>query len=119
MKFHPIVRATLLTLASMSSLTACGKDGTSRLATTSPDLGGQVGITANSNIITIPFDRNNFVRDVTNQYYPLTPGTIYTYRTTAKAGDEVNTVEVTREQKTILGVAITVVRDRVYIADGS
>jgi len=118
MKFHSIIRASLLTLASIIALVSCGRDG-SRLATTSPDVGGSVGITANSNIITIPFDRNNFVSGVTNQYYPLTPGTTYTYRTTAKAGNELNTVEVTSDAKTILGVAVTVVRDRVYIADGS
>ena len=37
----------------------------------------------------------------------------------SKSGVETITVEVTRDNKTILGIAATVVRDRVFIADGS
>ena len=112
-------RASLLVLAAVLGLAGCGKDGSSRLATTSPDFGGSVGATASSNLITVPFDPNNFVNRVDNRYYPLTPGTTYTYKGVSKGGEEQNTVEVTHHTKTILGVAATVVHDQVFIADGS
>jgi len=52
----------------------------------------------------------DFVSEVTNQYLPLKPGTLFTY----KSEDEDNTVEVLSETKTILGVTCTVVLDKVF-----
>ncbi|TMQ67707.1 MAG: hypothetical protein E6K80_15015 [Candidatus Eisenbacteria bacterium] len=72
-----------------------------------------------SNLVTIPFDPNNFVSGVTNPYLPLVPGTTFTYRNLLKTTEELNTIEVTRDRKTILGVAVTVVHDQVFLADGS
>ncbi|MBI5527184.1 MAG: hypothetical protein HY897_12685 [Deltaproteobacteria bacterium] len=51
----------------------------------------------------------DFVAGVTNQYFPLKPGTLFTY----KSEDEDNTVEVLSETKVVLGVTCTVVLDRV------
>jgi len=43
------------------------------------------------------------------------PGRIFVYRTETSAGTEIDTVEVTGEIKMIIGVATTVVHDRVYL----
>jgi hypothetical protein len=116
MKTPPIIRTSLFALA-LVTLAACGRD-TNRLAT-APDPGGTAGITASSNLITVPFDPNNFATQVDNRYFPLDPGTTFTYRGVSKEGEERNVVEVTHDTKTILGVQTIVVHDQVFIEDGS
>ena len=112
MKNASIVRASLLAFAFTS---ACGRND-AKLMTTAPRSPSS-GVT--SNLVTIPFDPNNFVSGVTNPYLPLVPGTTFTYRNLLKTTEELNTIEVTRDRKTILGVAVTVVHDQVFLADGS
>ena len=55
-------------------------------------------------------DPANFVATIDNPYYPLKPGTVWTY-----GGDETIEVTVTSDTKLILGVATTVVRDRGFV----
>ena len=55
-------------------------------------------------------DPANFVTTVDNPYFPLKVGTIWTY-----GGGEDIEVRVTSDTKLILGVAATVVRDRVFV----
>ncbi|HEY3217375.1 MAG TPA: hypothetical protein VGK93_12875 [Candidatus Eisenbacteria bacterium] len=117
MKPSTMIRVNLCTVAVLG-LAACGQNA-NRLMSASPDLGGGAGITASSNLITLPFEPDNFVKDVDNRYFPLRPGTTYTYRGVSKDGVELNTVEVTHNTKTILGVPTIVVHDAVYIEDGS
>jgi len=50
-----------------------------------------------------------------NPYWPLVPGTTYTYEGDTEDGTEVIVVEVTDETREILGVECVVVRDRVYL----
>lgn len=50
---------------------------------------------------------SDFVPAITNRYFPLTPGSTFTYR----GGDALVTVVVTRQTKKILGVTCVVVRD--------
>jgi len=57
----------------------------------------------------------NFVAQITNPYMNFAPGRIFVYRTETSAGTEIDTVEVTGEIKMIIGVATTVVHDRVYL----
>ena len=118
MKNPSILGASLLALA-VVSLTGCGQNGGPSLLGTKPDLQGAIGINASSNLISLPFDPANFVRGVDNRYFPLRPGTTYTYRSVSKNGVETNTVEVTRNTKAILGVTTIVVHDAVFIEDGS
>jgi hypothetical protein len=54
----------------------------------------------------------SFAATVTNQFFPLTPGTTFFYQNTN--GVETNTVEVLDETKTILGITATVVHDQVF-----
>src|SRR5690349_17892094 len=51
---------------------------------------------------------------VTNLYFPLRRGDLYTYRGNRKKAAVVNTVYVTRNTQTIDGVATVEVRDQVY-----
>ena len=114
MKAHSIFRVGLSGLATVLAVVGCGRN-----LSTAPSPQGNVGTLASSNLITLPFDPANFVRGIDNRYFPLSPGTIFTYRGVSKNGQESNTVEVTRNTKTILGVTTTVVHDQVYIEDGS
>ena len=56
-----------------------------------------------------------FVRRVDNEYFPLRPGTTFTYRGREDGKSAMDLVTVTRRAKTILGVQVTVVRDRVFV----
>jgi hypothetical protein len=60
------------------------------------------------------FDPAGFAAVVDNPYFPLRPGTILVYETRAGRTTDVDTVTVTRETKTILGVRAVIVRDRTY-----
>jgi hypothetical protein len=58
---------------------------------------------------------SNFVAQVTNQFFPLIPGTTHHYA--SSDGSETSTVEVLTTTKTILGITATIVHDQVF-ADG-
>lgn len=59
----------------------------------------------------------NFVDSVTNVFFPLTPGAVYTYESETEDGLETDVVTVLSETKMILGVTCTVVHDVVSIGD--
>lgn len=60
------------------------------------------------------FDPVGCTSVVDNPYFPLRPGTILVYETRAGKTTEVDTVDVMRETRVVLGVAAVVVRDRTY-----
>jgi hypothetical protein len=60
-------------------------------------------------------DPANFVDLVNNPYMPLLPGTVFVYKGQEDSKPALNITTVTRQSKTILGVNVTVVHDRVYI----
>ncbi len=62
-------------------------------------------------------DPADFVPRVTNTFFPLAPGTTFTYEGETEEGTETVLVEVLEETRTILGISATVVRDRVYLDD--
>jgi hypothetical protein len=115
MNIHPITRASVFALVLVGA-SGCGENGTSVFAT-APRRTAEIAAT--SNLVTPPFDPRHFVEGVNNPYFPLPRGKIYTYRNLLKDTQELNTVEVTSANKTILGVAVTVVHDQVFVADGS
>ena len=51
-------------------------------------------------------------------YFPLEPGTTWTYTAETEDGVETTVVEVLDETRVVDGVACRVVRDRVYLGDG-
>ncbi len=107
----------MVLLTVVLGLSGCGRhEGLSSLNPLAPNLQGISGLPAAPSSLVVPaFNPPDFVAHVDNPYFPLTPGTIYSY---VGEGQETNEVEVTHETKTILGVATTVVHDQVFL-DGS
>ncbi len=111
----------LLALCILPALVGCGgNSGSALLAPTGPAaraaaVSGAFPIVdpASASAVVLPFDPGNFVAVVDHPYFPLPAGRVTTFR----GGAESITVEVLTEQKAILGVQATVVRDRVH-ADG-
>jgi len=60
-------------------------------------------------------DPANFVSVIDNPYLPLRPGTTLIYEGVSGGEREVVKVTITNETKEILGIAATVVRDRVFV----
>jgi hypothetical protein len=58
-------------------------------------------------------DPADFVAAVTNSYFPLVPGTTYHFQGETANGVETIETEVLSDTRTILGIAATIVRDRV------
>jgi len=90
------MRPVLRGAAALALLVACSDDPTQ------PDYDPQLN----------PAD---FMPQVTNQFFPLAPGTTHSYEGETDEGTETTVVEVLDETKTILGIAATVVRDRVFL----
>lgn len=60
----------------------------------------------------------DFVTVINNPFFTLTPGTTFVYEGEDDEGEaERILVEVTHQQKAVMGVTCTVVRDRVYVDD--
>ncbi len=57
----------------------------------------------------------NFVDSITNMYFPLRPGMVYTYQSPTEDGLETEVVTVLSESKMILGIKCTVVLDVVSL----
>jgi hypothetical protein len=66
-------------------------------------------------IPTLPPARD-FVSTVDNPWFPLRPGTVYTYRGEKDGHTGVDRLTVTRRHRTILGIRATVIADRLYEA---
>jgi len=64
--------------------------------------------------IPAPIDPGIFVEGVDNPYWPLTPGTSYSYLSVVDGVEVTVEVEVLEETRTVDGVEATVVRDREY-----
>ena len=63
-------------------------------------------------------DPHDFVSGVDNRWFPLEPGTVWTYRSTGDGGDRTEVVAVTDRTRVVQGVTATVVRDVVAADDG-
>ncbi len=57
----------------------------------------------------------DFVANIDNPYFPLTPGTTFNFRATTAEGNEAGKVVVTHDTKEILGVRCVVVADTVWL----
>jgi hypothetical protein len=60
-------------------------------------------------------DPADFVPGGANPFFPLVPGTTLNYEADTEDGLELGLVEVTSDVKTILGINVVVVHDRVYL----
>ncbi|HEV7364216.1 MAG TPA: hypothetical protein VGN76_00065 [Gemmatimonadales bacterium] len=61
------------------------------------------------------FDPNDFVDRIDNPFFPLVRGTRFTYRGTEDGQPEQVVTKVSQRDKTILGVKVTTVVDRLFI----
>ena len=61
-------------------------------------------------------DPANFVAEITNQWFPLKPGTTYFYEGIKDGKPTHETLTVTHEKHVIAGVRATVIHDRLYFA---
>jgi hypothetical protein len=68
-----------------------------------------------ADFISLNFDPDNFVRVVTNRFFPLQPGTRWVYKGIEDGEAETNVTIVTHDRKNILGISAIVVFDRVFV----
>jgi len=115
MRFQPKPIHALTMALALLGATSCSRDSVQN--TLAPGTGAAPLAASASAVrtITIPFDANNFKNGVENIYFPLAPGTKWAYRQETPEGVETNPVEVTQDNKTILGVKVTVVHDQVFL----
>ena len=76
-------------------------------------------VAAAPNVTTPPrdiptFNPKNFVKQVDNKYFPLKPGTTFTYRGESEGSPTRGVMTVTNKTKKILGVTTIVVHDVAY-----
>lgn len=114
---HRLTRCAILSAGLSLALTGCSDKGLPNGPTASSGATAALalGTTASETRIVLPFDATNFAEGVPNRFFPIVPGTIATFTQDTPDGRETNTVEVTHQTKTILGVKTTVVHDRVYL----
>jgi hypothetical protein len=98
--------APALSLATIT-LGACGSDSGADGATSSQP---QIPPRATN------IDRSNFVRRVDNPYFPLKPGATYRHRGVKEGNRAVDVFAVTHRTRKVLGVANTLVDDKLYVA---
>lgn len=102
----------LLTAFALLGSTGCDSPSPTGTRT---DAGSDSVILTDQKTANPPFDAAAFVAGIDNQYLPLSPGTAFHYRSETPDGLETNDVAVTRDHKQILGVAVTVVHDQVFL----
>jgi hypothetical protein len=108
-------RTVLLVIVAAASLAAggCGSDNDGAGTQTSSN--SQAGIDLPQGSEPVNLDPENFTTQIDNPYWPMAPGTRWTYRETDQEGAELKVVvTVTNETKKIAnGVTARVVRDTV------
>ncbi|WP_294123807.1 hypothetical protein [Sphingomonas sp.] len=74
---------------------------------------------ATARTVQIPFNASNFSDplDIDNVYFPLEPGTTFTYKGETVDGCEVVVTEVTSDTRVIAGVTTRIVHDSAYESD--
>lgn len=112
-----ITRMATVGIAVLTAMgaSACGGGGSTKTATeTSPSAprSSTTAPGADYRPAIVPAD---FTTTIDNPYLPFTPGTRLTYESDTPDGHEEIVVEVTRDAKTVMGVAVVVVHDTVRL----
>lgn len=97
-------KTALLGIALFLGASACSSGGSDTSSTTTPQ-----GTATQPYAPTIV--ASGFTDRITNRYFPLAPGTVYTYAGTEDGVAQENVVTVTSDTKMILGVRCVVVHD--------
>jgi hypothetical protein len=108
-----------VTASAPASVSATESAGATQSAATGESAGPSASAGASAGAVgSVPqFDPANFVTTVDNPWFPLIPGTTFTYRGSKDGERAQNVFQVTRQTKTILGVTATVVHDTLTIND--
>jgi hypothetical protein len=129
-KYHPLLRTITSIVENVYSDTlfltvalvvvSCSEpyevDKTHKLASSNvTNEQSSVSAQAASNLPSFPSDPSAFVDEISNPYLAFEIGKIFQYESETDEGLERVMVEVTNEKKMILGVATTVVHDRVFL----
>jgi hypothetical protein len=78
-------------------------------------LAAGLGVAARVGATNPSFVPSNFVSRIDNQWFPLTPGTVYVYTGVKDGKPSRDVVTVTHTRKTIAAVAATEVKDELYV----
>jgi hypothetical protein len=70
---------------------------------------------SDNDVPVFPADANGFVAQIDNPYLHFASGRVFIYQSQTPDGLETDSVQVTNLSKTILGIAATVVHDKVYL----
>ncbi len=62
-----------------------------------------------------PFNPTTLQANITNAFFPLTPGTVWTYEGQTAEGFERIVVEVLEDTRVVAGITTRVVHDRVFL----
>ncbi len=111
---RPLIPPLLVVLVSALAL-GCDQQAPTQPSappTDQPDQGLNPSLEVSSEIPR--FDPGNFVRRVNNRFFPLRPGTRSVYVGESDGESERTIIDVTDQEKTILGVKVVVVLDRVF-----
>jgi hypothetical protein len=102
-----VFRSTLVGIVMLKLTTASSLTVAAALLATSA---------AHARTVTIPFSASNFSDplDIDNTYFPLVPGTTFTYKAETPDGCEVDVVTVTDDTRVIDGVTTRVVHDQAF-----
>jgi hypothetical protein len=103
MTFRVVV--SLVAMAALVCAAACGSGSSDSNSTTATPAGTPTEPYAPTVVAA------DFTTHVTNQYFPLEPGTVYTYAGTEDGVPQDDVVTVTSDTKMILGVECVVVHD--------
>ncbi len=105
-------RRLMLIAAAMAALASSPSSGASQTPTSPPssDVAG-AAVAMNLPPYAPEIDPAKFSNDITNQYFPLTPGTVFIYEGKRDDTPRHTEMTVTNETKMIMGVRCIVVRD--------
>jgi hypothetical protein len=120
---HIRLATTLYGLVLLAAVAGCGSSGTPLSSTESASGGATTSTTAASNTTTIPappatagdyhpnIDPSKFTNKITNEYFPLAPGSVRILFGTKDGVPQRHVTTVTNRTKTIMGVDCVVVED--------
>ncbi len=127
MRIHANSVPTIALVLTLLGLAGCSQDQSSgRLNPVAP--GAQAGLDGSAAQGSPPqasrdrddsksddFDPHDFVAKIDNPYFPLIPGTVFTYKQETDEGVATTKFEVTRGTKMVLGVRTTIIHDQVFV----
>jgi hypothetical protein len=111
------MRTSIAAVALLLAVSACGNDEPATSG--APSSPTSTATSSAQPEFSLPPFPDAWADTVDNPWFPLTPGSRWTYRSTSSEGSQRDVVEVTDRTKVVDGVTATVVHDRVWDSDGT